>query len=203
MKGWIGLILAGAALGAASPAAAQSALPLSFEGRGEFAFPTGDFADGDAVDNGAGFGVSAMFRVLPMVGVYAGYERHTFSGDEEGGEFGNVDAELIDSGFSAGAQLMLPLALAGASPWVKGGVLFHTAEFSGSVEGVPGGVDFKSDRSTGFEVGAGVEIPLGMVLSFTPGVVYRSYKPTFEDFGGDTEDAISHLSVGMGLRFRL
>lgn len=203
MKRFQTFVLMGVTMLSATAASAQI-LPLSFEGRGELAFPTGDFAEGDALENGVGFGVSAMFKPIPLLGIYGGYERHSFAISDDAG-IGNIDADIVDSGFSVGAQLSLPLAmLTGVSPWVKGGAIFHTLELDINDEDLDGtGLQTESERSTGFEVGAGLDIPLGMVLSFTPGVIYRTYSPEAE--GGNTQEDnnVSHVSVGLGLRFRL
>jgi hypothetical protein len=75
---------------------------------------------------------------------------------------------------------------------VRGGVLFHDVELSG--------VDEKSDRSTGFEVGAGVDIPLGFVLSFTPGVLFRSYTPSFD---GTDDGKVQYFDLSVGLKASL
>ena len=43
-------------------------------------------------------------------------------------------------------------------------------------------------------------IPLGLVLSFTPGVTYRSYTP---DFGGSGGNSVKYVDVSIGLRARI
>jgi hypothetical protein len=184
-------LLVGSAL-VASGASAQSVLPLSFEVRGGLGVKTEEFRPSDegitTASGGVGFGANAAFDFLPGVAVYAGYDRYSFNADIEG-----VDAEYIDQGFVVGGRFTPRAgALLGFNPWVRGGVLFHDLQLTM--------LDDESERSTGFEVGGGIDIPLGLVLSFTPGVIYRQYEPDF----GDTEAAkVSYFDISLGLKARL
>jgi hypothetical protein len=172
--------------------------------RGGLGFPTGDFPTRglvaqEAVESGAGFALRGTYRVIPALGVYAGFERYSFGVDEE--EAAGPDLNFVDSGFSAGAQLSLPLGMiTGVSPWVRGGAIFHIFDYE-LEEDAGANPDTSSDRTLGFEAGAGVDIPLGLILSFTPGVTYRSYEPQFE--GLTNGERLSYLAVEMGLRVRL
>ena len=181
---------------AASGASAQSILPFSAEIRGGLGIKNGEFRESDTgtttAPGGVGFGANAAFDFLPGVAIYAGYDRYAFNTaiDSFGG---SVDAEYVDQGFVAGARIAPPVgALLGFRPWVRGGVLFHDLELTEANE--------KSERSTGFEVGGGIDIPLGMVLSFTPGVIFRSYAPSFD---GTDEGKVQYFDISMGLKARL
>lgn len=174
---------------AGSGASAQAVLPFSFEVRGGLGVKTEEFRQNDAsttASTGVGVGANAAFDFLPGMAVYAGYDRYAFSLD------GASEDEYIDQGFVAGARVTPPIALFGLRPWVRAGALFHTLELTSGD---------KSGRSTGFEVGGGVDIPLGFVLSFTPGVIYRQYSP---DYGDDANDGkVSYFDFSMGLKARL
>ena len=206
MKRAVPFAAAGLALLLAGHADAQAVIPVTLEGRGVFAIPTGTLADDADVDNGVGFGLTASLRLIPGINVYGGWQRVAFGAGDLGlGGAVEGDLNLVDSGFSAGGQLSLPVGLMlGFTPWVRGGVVFHELEYDydGDLEDVIG--DMKSDRSTGFEVGAGADIPLGFVLSFVPQVTYRTYDPSFGDDGTveDTEDALSYVEVGVGLKYK-
>ena len=184
-------LLAASAL-AASGAEAQI-LPFSFELRGGMGFKTEEFRPSDVgtttASGGVGVGANVAVDFLPGVAVYGGYDRYSFNAEVQG-----VDAEYIDQGFVAGAKVAPPIgALVGLRPWLRGGVLFHELELTE--------VDEKSGRTTGFEVGGGIDIPLGLVLSFTPGVIYRQYSP---DYGDDANDGkVSYFDVSLGLKARL
>lgn len=192
-----GILSLAAAAAFAAPAHAQlpNVTPFSFEVRGGLAFPTGDFAeeeDGEGVENGITYGANATFHFMPMLGIYAGYTRSDFGAGD--------DVDLTDEGFSGGLRLAIPTPLIPIDPYVKAGLVYNTLEFSGSEGGVRLGIE--SDRSLGFEVGAGVGIGLGPKLSFTPQVTYTRYEPKFGDLDlGDTK--VEHIRVDVGLRLRL
>lgn len=190
-------LMAVTSLSLAQVAGAQSPIPLSVEVRGGAAIPMGDFQERYNAETGVGFGANAVLQIVPMVGVYGGYERNMFSVDDEAG-FG-PDSEIIDQGFMFGAELALPFGGMGLSPWVRAGGIYN--QFSREGGNLIG--DFESERKLGFEAGAGISIPLGMVISITPGIRYRTYSP---ELGGQNrvgEDVdISYLAADVAMRFR-
>lgn len=197
--------LALVALAATSPAAAQGLLPIAVEARGAIAFPLDDFpvdqAGGRvAAETGVGVGVNGSLAFFPGLAVYGGWDRYAFAVDSES-LLGSEDAELVDQGFAVGGKLSLPLGmLIGVSPWVRGGALFRTLELNGDQGAAGLSAEIESSRSVGYELGAGVTIPLGLILSFTPGVTYRSFKP---DFGDGSEGRVKYFDVSLGLRASL
>jgi hypothetical protein len=182
----------------AVPAHAQlpNVTPFSFEVRGGLAFPSGDFGetadDVGQVESGITYGANATFHFMPMLGVYAGYTRNQF------GVEGLDELDVIDQGFSGGLRLAIPTPLIPIDPYIKAGVVYNelSFEFDGS------GEDFvDSDRSLGFEVGAGIGIGLGPKLSFTPQVTYTRYEPKYD---GESDDfKVEHIRLDVGLRLRL
>ncbi|HEX8904529.1 MAG TPA: outer membrane beta-barrel protein [Longimicrobiaceae bacterium] len=184
----------------ALPARAQGILPFSAEVRGGVALPQGDFNDG--ADTGWGIGGTLRYRIAPMVDVYAGYDRFSFGADSSSDFDEGVDVSIRDEGFRAGARFTFPLAstLTGLSPWVEGGATFnrttlHASDGSASI-------DVNSDRSVGFEVGAGLNFAVAPRVSLSPGVRYRSHKASFDDAidGGDGSDVdANYFVVEVGL----
>lgn len=183
----------------ALPASAQSLIPVSVEARGGFDFPMGDLSDVYDADSGYGWGASASFNLIPAFGVYAGWDRHVFPATFPGTVAG--DGDLIDSGFQVGGEIGVPVAIGGLAPWLRAGAIFHTADFDFDepIQDFAEG-DVQSDRATGFEAQAGVTIPLGMVVSFTPRVLYRTYDPNYKN-ATVPEGKISYWGIEMGLRF--
>ncbi|HEX7243325.1 MAG TPA: outer membrane beta-barrel protein [Longimicrobiaceae bacterium] len=179
------LLAAAASVALASGAAAQSALPLSFEVRAGAAIPTGDFAEG--LSTGYTVGANAMFNFTPMLGVYAGYTLNSFGFDDDTGLLDD-DVSLNVRGFDAG--LRATLASGGSfAPFVRGGIVSYKGELS-SDDG-----SFSGDNEIGFEVGAGLDFPLGRQISVTPGVSFTSVD--FDD------DKVNFFRADVGLRFRL
>jgi hypothetical protein len=205
MKKSLGFLSLAAAAVFAAPAHAQlpNVTPFSFEVRGGLAAPLGDFGSDDeetgyGAKMGTSLGGNATFHFMPLLGIYAGYTRNQF--DVEGED----DADIIDSGFEAGVRLAVPTPLIPIDPYVKLGAVYHDLKLQASDGGATFG--FTSDRSLGFEVGAGIGIGLGPKLSFTPQVTYTRYSPQFDDeveeLTGEAPD-VSHVRVDVGLRIRL
>lgn len=180
----------------AGTGSAQS--PFSLEIRGGLPFPTGEFSDigndiGGGLEGNYNLGASAELRVTPMLGVYAGYTYSRFKVED----FDGIDA--VDEGFDAGVRASF--STMGLFPWVKGGVVYHDAEFVFDEDlGVgPERVEI-TGRQLGFEIGGGVEVPLGQHLSFTPGVSYVQYSA--DETAGDDLD-ITYVKADVGMRIRL
>ncbi len=211
------LLMLSAALLLAAPAVAQTS-PFSLEVRGRAAIPTGDFGeeeDGIGVKTGWGGTVEGHYQATPLLGVYAGYSYTRFPTDlgelEELLEDASVD--ITDAGFDAGARITLPLLNGGA--FVRGGLVYHRAavdlseelqEFFEAVEPAFNEDDLESDWSLGYQLGAGVLVPLGQRLSASVGAAYTRYEPEFEDSSTtevSSDGALSYASVEVGLRIRL
>lgn len=196
----VGFLALAAAAVFAVPARAQlpNVTPFSFEVRGGIAIPTGDFGESEddvgSVENGYTIGANATFHFTPMLGVYAGYTRNVF------GVEGLDDLDVIDDGFSAGLRIAVPTPLIPIDPYIRAGVVYNQLGFDFGAEGEDD--DFiDSDRSLGFEVGAGIGIGLGPKLSFTPQVTYTRYEPKYD---GDSDDfTVEHIRLDVGLRLRL
>lgn len=200
MKKTLGLLSLAAAAAFASPAAAQipNVTPFSFEVRAGGAFPMGDFAEEDddgtgGLETGYTLGANVTFHLMPLIGIYGGYTYNKFGVD------GEDDVDVVDQGLNAGVRLAIPTPLIPIDPYLKAGVVFNQLELSGS-DG-PTTVGIETDRSVGFEVGAGVGIGLGPKLSFTPQVMYTRYEPQFDGEGLDAN--VEHIRVDVGLRLRL
>lgn len=183
-----GAVAAGLLVGSTG-AAAQGMLGV--EVRGGAAFPTGDLKDLMNAETGVSYGVTATLQAIPMLGIYAGYERAEFGVDDAL----DADASLTDQGFAAGGKLSLPLGATGLGPWVRAGAVYN--QLSGDSDSAQG--TFEDERKLGFEVGAGLTFPLGMVVSVTPGIRYRTYGSD-RSVGGDNLN-VSYLVADLGLSF--
>ena len=172
-----------AAVAFAGPARAQSLLPFSVEGRAGLAFATGDL--GEDLSTGYVLGANVGFNLMPLITLYGGYSYITFDLDDD--VPGAGDATWNVSGFDAGARVNLPMI--GFSPYVRGGVVYYESELS----------DLDGESNLGFQVGAGLDFPLGAVVSITPEVSYTQVDAG--DVAGP--DKTSFVRVDFGLRARL
>lgn len=177
-------VLAAVAASAAD-ATAQMGIPLSVEGRLDYAVPTGDFDD--VVDEGTSLSAGVSLGLRPGLALYGSYTSTRFgvglTSDEE------PDAE--DTGFSVGLTAAIPGGGTRVAPWIGAGAVFHTLELGGIEEGI--------DEEVGFEVGGGVALGVAPNVRLTPGVGYRRYSTQLEGLLGDTELDVSYFTAGVGL----
>ncbi|HEX5870491.1 MAG TPA: outer membrane beta-barrel protein [Longimicrobium sp.] len=169
----------------AGEVSAQMGIPLSVEGRLDYAVPTGDFDD--AADEGVSVGGGVSLGIRDGLALYGSYSNTRFGVSLSSGE--EPDAE--DSGFSVGLTAALPGGSARVSPWIGAGAVFHTLEVGGVEEGI--------DEEVGFEVGGGVALGLAPNVRLTPGVGFRRYGTQLEGLLGDAELDVSYFTAGVGL----
>lgn len=164
---------------------AQMGIPLSVEGRLDYAVPTGDFDD--AVDEGAGWSAGASLGLRPGLALYGTYSNTRFGA----GLFEDKEPQAEDSGFTVGLTAAIPGGTARVAPWIGAGAVFHTLELGGIEEGI--------DEKVGFEVGGGVAIGVAQNVRLTPGIGYRRYSTEIEGLLGDAELDVSYVTAGVGL----
>lgn len=162
---------------------------LSFDVRGGYGFPIGDF--GDNVDSDFGFGVGAVLNLTNSIGVYGGWARDSFQCD-------NIVCTSNDqvhlSGFELGGKFIIP-SENGVFPWLKVGVVADKVQFDTAIG------DFESDREWGFQAAAGLDFPLGNVLSVSPGL--RLTLLDYNDAGFFSQSEVRHLSVDLGAHINI
>jgi opacity protein-like surface antigen len=192
----VGMMAVAGLVAAARPAMAQGVIPLAVEGRAGVGFPTGDFGDNDDIGTGFGFGGDVVLRVLPLVNIYGGWEYYSFDGKGE-----SDGSRITDSGARAGAQLSIPVGpVTGVSPFVSAGVLYNRATAEAS-EG-SASLKFTSDWKLGYEVGAGVAVPVAPAVSVIPAVRYRAHDVEFGDLEAVSGN-ISYLTLEIGAKVGL
>ena len=206
MKYLASIAIAAGTLAIAAPLQAQ----LFYIGlRGGAALPTGAFAEegGTAEERlvsgaktGFGYGLDAGINLGP-IGIYAGFDKMKFECSEE--SCAAQESKYKLQGVSAGVRLAVPLFPL-VKPWVKAGVTFNEleAEFGSASSATA----FTSERTPGYEVGAGVDISLGPFFSLTPQVRYIGQKLDYKIPGvtsGDTSThAANYYTFDLGLRIR-
>lgn len=147
-RSWFKTLLAGFAVLAAAPLAAQD-LPLSVEVRLDAGIPVQE--TDDLLDRGVGFGARALLELAPTFAIYAGYSRFEFEWDDDLVDGG----ELEEDGFELGGRLSMGHGHGHTQPYILLGALFHEDE-------------------TGLEAGIGADYGVSWNLSVTPEVRYRT-----------------------------
>lgn len=136
--------------------------------------PRGSFSEratpGDALLKGAtpglGYGVDAGVG-SGLFGFYAGYDRIRFNcADTSCATSGKYELE----GYSGGVRVGVPL-LPLLKPWAKAGITYN--EMTGRFPTSSSQAQVNTGRHPGYELGAGVDIPIVMgFLSLSPQVRY-------------------------------
>lgn len=171
------------------PPAISAQASLSLDGRGSYAVPFGDFADGTEGD--FGFGVGAVLTLGPGFGIYGGWGQDSFRCDDI---LCSPDSRLTVVGFEGGVRAAFPTQ-GGTEPWIRAGLTSKNVEFDGEP------VDFESDRQLGFQGAFGVDFPLGEALSVSPAVRVNLMSVDDDDFFDDP--SVRFLTFDLGVHLHL
>jgi len=170
--------------------------------RGTAGVPSGTFAETpqpgatDGVLRGAkpgvGYGLDAGVGLGPL-GLYAGYDRIDFGCDACAS-----NAKYKLSGVSAGVRLGVPLFPI-IKPWVKAGVTFN--EINGTATGT-GVTKVATDRTPGYELGAGIDIPILGLFAITPQARYVGQKLDLKGVYSGSKTNVSYYTFDLGFKAR-
>jgi opacity protein-like surface antigen len=178
---------------AGGSAAAQT--PVFIEARGGYAIPTGDWNEGDAIDNGFSIGLNVIGMFTPQVGAYAGWEVVRSDAEDEQPD---VDADASDVGFRAGLTASIPLPRSPqVTPFVEVGAVYNKVQFGASTD--EGTVILESESALGFEAGLGASVGVHPRVSISPSVRYRQHE--VELLG--LSDTVEYIMISVGARLRL
>lgn len=189
MKYVIGAVIGLLVLLCSGPATAQGpwSVQLSIDG----ASATQDLAEG--ADLGMGLGLEAMvaYGIVPHLEAYASWDWHHFPA-ERAFDFDDVSVE--ETGYAAGFRFRFPMGSSGISYLFRAGGTFNHIE----VESDEGDIIGDTDHGLGWELGAGLIVPLGDNWRLTPGARYRALSRgiDFEDESIDAELTYVVLEVG-------
>lgn len=171
--------------------------------RGDGAYPTGDFSDPStsttalaAAKSGFGYGLDAGVQ-LGIAGVYASFDHINF---DCASSTCNSDGKYKLMGATAGVKLSMP-GSGIVHPFVKGGVTFNQLEGG---YGSSQSTELKTDRKPGYEVGAGIDIGILGLLSFTPQARYigQNFKykvPGVNTTGAQATTGVNYYTFDLGL----
>ena len=206
MKILVAIALAAGSIGAATPLHAQ----LFYVGvRGGAGIPAGAFGESAAPSEesllvgartGFGYGLDAGINLGPL-GFYAGFDQMRFDCSEE--SCAADDGKYNLKGVSGGVRLSVPLFPV-VKPWVKAGVTFN--ELDVDFGAASSRTQVSTERTPGYELGAGFDIPFGGIFSITPQVRYVGQKLDYRIPGVTTGDKQSneanYYTFDLGLRLR-
>lgn len=178
---------------AAQPAAAQA--PLALDIRGGAAFPLEELEDVE-LDTGGGLGATLAWQLQPGFSLYGGWDWTRFTTGEP---LGGIDLDVEMTGYNFGVRFERPAhpALGNLRYRVGAGGLVSHIE----VEDGDGALVEDSEHGLGFEVEAGLLIPLGMQWSLVPGARFRSLSRDLELVEVEIPVDLRYLQAEVGLQF--
>lgn len=186
------------------PLRAVSAQGLYAGVRAGAGMPTGTFSENPTATGnaallrgatpGLGYGLDAGFGGAGLIGIYASYDDIKFDCRSEAcASSGKYELK----GYAAGVRASVPLVTL-LKPWAKAGITYN--EMTGTVGSGAPAVSVKTGKSPGYEVGAGVDIPiLAGFGSLTPQVRYVKQRLNPNDTG--KRDA-NYYTFDIGFRIR-
>lgn len=164
----------------------------SLELLGGLDLPTGDLGL-LPLNSGPGLEFSAAYRFHEHLWVYAGWGWHRFTTDEA-----EADIDLEQSGYAFGGRFEHPFRDDGVAAFriFAAGTWEHV-----ELEDAEGQVRADSGHGLGFDVGAGVALPIGSDWRLLPGVRFRSLPVELSPEGGSKAD-LTYLAVEVGVAYR-
>ena len=178
--------------------------------RGGAGIPTGGFGEAATSTDGAlrgarpglGYGLDAGVSLGPLLGLYAATDRIDFDClSESCASSGKYKLKGVSGGVRLGIPVpLLPLP----KPWVKAGITYN--QMTGTLQGAAAGMKITTSKRPGYELGAGVDLPVMTFFSITPQVRYVRQKlkyqpPSISSSTGGTRDA-NYYTFDIGFRFR-
>lgn len=181
-----------ASLGSASVAQAQVANPFRFTVFAGAALPTGDLQDG--ANTGYTLGAALDWHApLSPIG-FRGEGSFTSFGAKDTG--GADDADLSDLGVNANLVFWLPNSGSPVKAYLTGGPSYSHTKVSASSGSLSASV---TDNNWGFNVGGGIDLPLG---SLSSRIDVRYKRISSDDFFGTGESGtMTYIPITFGISF--
>lgn len=179
---------------AAAPLQAQSRWSLEF--RGNAAVPTTELA-GDDLGTGVGFEGNVGYNLYQHMSLYAGWDWTHFNAEQS---FAGPDMDFEETGYVFGLRWEHPFQGemgSGLAGWLRAGASVKHVE----VEDDEGEIITDSGHGLGWEVGAGLSIPLGASWRLTPGLRYKALSRELEVESTTTDWDVSDVTLELGARW--
>jgi len=148
--------------------------------------------DGNKLEKGFGFEGIFHYRFMPHTGVYAGWGWNRFSAESS---FAGNSTDFEETGYVFGIQFNHSIYGLLSSYFLRAGALYNHIE----VENDNGDIIGDTGHGLGFQLAAGVDIPLGTKWSLTPGVKYNAISAETTLEGVPFQMDYHYMSVRIGI----
>lgn len=163
----------------------------SFEIRGGVNYTINKLGDAN-LDVGEGFEGTVAFRCYRSIAVYGGWGYNHFPSDKNI-EGGKLDFE--ETGYTFGLQTINAFPNSKVGYLLKGGAIFNHIETENSA----GTIINDSGHGFGWQVGLGINFPLGNRFRLTPEIRYRSLAREITLSNTTKAVDLNYLSASVGL----
>lgn len=177
-------------LTASSLTAQQNDSRFGFELNIGPAYATTQLVDADL---GAGLGFEGVFhyRILKHTGVYLGWGWKHFGSGES---FAGSDMDFEETGYIYGIQFKHPLTDRGLSYVIRAGGTYNHVE----LENRDGEIISDTGHGPGWQLSAGIELPIGRSWTLIPTVKYNALNRDYESGEGNYNSSLNTLSAQIG-----
>jgi len=172
---------------------AQSRLSLHINSGAAFA--TQKLGDAD-LSTGFGFEGTVAYRFMPHLATYAGWSWNQFSADQS---FAGANVHFEDSGLVFGLLFIHPLAGSKFSYLIQAGGIYNQIKAENDDDEIKADIIAKSTHGLGWQIGAGLVIPIGERWNLMTSVRYRSLSREIEVADVKTAVDLNYVSAGVGL----
>lgn len=156
------------------------------------AFATQDLGDAD-LSTGVVFEGTLAYRLMPHLWVYGGWDWLHFQATNS---FAGADVDFEETGYAYGLRFEHPLrAGSDAAFRLRAGGTYDHIE----VESADGAVSVDSGHGIGWEVGAGLAVPLSDTWRLVPGVRYRALSRDIGVGAVTTEVDLTYVTIDLGV----
>lgn len=132
------------------------------------------------------------YRFMPHLGAYAGWGWNKFSSDDQ---FEGINADFEETGYVFGLEFKHPINESDISWLLRAGGLYNHME----VENQDGDIVEDTGHGLGYQLVAGIGVPIGEKWSLTPTVKFHSLSRDI-DINGNTRDLdLRYLGVRVGI----
>lgn len=170
--------------------AQQGSSRFSFEFAGGPSYANRTLAGAD-LNIGGGFEAVFHYRFMPHTGAYAGWGWNKFSADRS---FAGDDMDFEETGYVFGLQFKHPIGAGNMNGYVRAGGLYNHIE----IENTDGDIVEDTGHGFGFQLAAGLEIPVSQKWSITPGIKFNSLSRDLESGSVNRDLNLSYDCLRIG-----
>ncbi|WP_143961373.1 outer membrane beta-barrel protein [Litoribacter populi] len=169
---------------------------LGLEIRPGVNFPTTDLNSVTTLNTGFGIEGVISYNFVSQFGIYAGWSWNRFPSDES---FVGPNIDFEETGYTYGIQYFIPFGATESALYFRAGGLWNHIEMETS----SGDIARDTGHGFGWQVEAGLSLPISERWFIRPNVRYRSLSRDFPAGPTTFEANLNYISVGLGIGFGL